>query len=306
MDKQSLIKQLESLVSESRNPNSVDLDQMSTAELVALFNQEDKTVPEAIEKASEAIVRTIDLAVKTLSKGGRLIYIGAGTSGRLGILDAVECRPTFSVPDGLIIGIIAGGEKAIQHAVEGAEDSTTMSIQDLKDIQFCKDDMLIGIAASGRTPYVISAIKYANSLDAVSACLVNNPDSVMLSMVDSGICVNVGPEVLTGSTRMKSGTSQKLVLNMISTAAMIKLGKVYQNLMVDVNATNDKLVARATRIVMQATDCEQSTAEAMLDECEQSAKTAILAILASIPPEQAKQTLKNTQGHLRNALNTIS
>jgi N-acetylmuramic acid 6-phosphate etherase len=298
-----LIQQLESLISEGRNPNTMQLDELDTRQLLTIINQEDQKVANAVAAALPAITQAVDLAVVSLQNGGRLIYIGAGTSGRLGILDAVECRPTFSVSDDLVVGLIAGGEKALIHAVEGAEDNPQAGLDDLKAINLQSNDFLLGIAASGRTPYVISALKYAKSLGCKTASLVCNPDSVMLDMVDAGICAQVGPECLTGSTRMKSGTAQKLVLNMLSTASMVKLGKVYENLMIDVNATNQKLHARAVRIVMQATQCSQELAKAALDRADNSAKLAILMILTNQDASAAKQILANSHGHLRKALN---
>lgn len=299
----TLIKQLDSLVSEGRNPNTMQLDQLNTFELLTVINQEDQKVAEAIADVLPDITKAVDFAVQCIQNGGRLIYIGAGTSGRLGVLDAVECRPTFSVSDNLVIGLIAGGESALIHAVEGAEDSETGGIKDLQAITLCEKDIVVGIAASGRTPYVISALQYANSLGCKTVSLVCNPTSPMLTMVDAGICAQVGPECLTGSTRMKSGTAQKIVLNMLSTAIMVKLGKVYENLMIDVNASNQKLRARAILIVMQATQCSQEQATTSLQLAQNSAKLAILMILTKQDVNSAKAMLENSQGHLRQALN---
>jgi N-acetylmuramic acid 6-phosphate etherase len=300
---QALIKQLDGLISEGRNPNTMQLDLLNTADLLQVINQEDQKVAFAVAKALPEITKAVDFAVHSLQNGGRLIYIGAGTSGRLGVLDAVECRPTFSVSDELVIGIIAGGESALIHAVEGAEDSESAGINDLKAINLQPNDIVVGIAASGRTPYVISALRYANSLACKTVSLVCNPTSPMLTMVDAGICAQVGPECLTGSTRMKSGTAQKIVLNMLSTATMVKLGKVYENLMIDVNATNKKLRARAIRIVMQATQCNQELARTTLEQAQNSAKLAILMILTKQDLDSAKALLEHSQGHLRKALN---
>ncbi len=297
-----LLKQLESLVSEGRNPHTMLLDQLSTLDLVKVINLEDHKVAQAVAQVLPQVAKAVDYAVDSLSNGGRLIYLGAGTSGRLGILDAVECRPTFSVPDDLVIGLIAGGERAVIHAVEGAEDDEQAGINDLTNIHLQAIDMVVGIAASGRTPYVISGLAYAKSIGCKTASLVCNPDSVMLTMVDAGICTQVGPECLTGSTRMKSGTAQKLVLNMLSTATMVKLGKVYENLMIDVNASNKKLHARAVRIVMQATQCNQSDAKIALVQAGNSAKLAILMILTGADAGRANSLLKETHGHLRQAL----
>lgn len=299
---QALIKQLDSLISEGRNPNTMQFDQLSTADLLQVINNEDQQVANAVAKTLPEITKAVDFAVHSIQNGGRLIYIGAGTSGRLGVLDAVECRPTFSVSDDLVIGIIAGGEHALIHAVEGAEDSEKDGINDLETVKLNSNDVVVGIAASGRTPYVIGALQYANSLDCKTVSLVCNPTSPMLDIVDAAICVQVGPECLTGSTRMKSGTAQKLVLNMLSTATMVKLGKVYENLMIDVNATNQKLRARAIRIVMQATECSQEKAKISLEQANNSAKLATLMILTNQDVTNAQALLESSQGHLRQAL----
>ena len=300
---QAIIKQLDTLISEGRNPHTMALDQLGTFELLRVINQEDQKVAIAVAKVLPEITKAVDFAVDCIQKGGRLIYIGAGTSGRLGVLDAVECRPTFSVSDNLVLGLIAGGEKALIHAAEGAEDSEEGAIADLQAIGLNEKDIVVGIAASGRTPYVISALQYANSLACKTVSLVCNPKSPMLALADAGICAEVGPECLTGSTRMKSGTAQKIVLNMISTATMVKLGKVYENLMIDLNASNKKLHARAIRIVMQATQCSQEQAKTSLEEAQNSAKLAILMVLTKADVDSAKAMLENSQGHLRKALN---
>jgi N-acetylmuramic acid 6-phosphate etherase len=284
----------------------MSLDILNTNDLVNIINQEDQKVAQAVASQLPNIAKAVDLIVHCIQNKGRLIYTGAGTSGRLGILDAVECRPTFSVSDELVVGIIAGGEKALTHAVEGAEDSEQDGENDLKDVNLCKNDVVVGIAASGRTPYVIGALAYANLLGCKTVCVVCNPNSPMLDMVDADICAQVGPECLTGSTRMKSGTAQKLILNMLSTAAMVKLGKVYENLMVDVNASNKKLHARAIRIVMQATQCTQEHAQTNLELADNSAKIAILMILTNTNAESARSMLADKQGHLRNAINASS
>jgi N-acetylmuramic acid 6-phosphate etherase len=299
----TLIQQLESLVSEGRNPDTMDLDTLSTLDLLKVINKEDQKVAQAVALALPSISKAVDLAVECIHNGGRIIYLGAGTSGRLGVLDAVECRPTFSVSDNLVLGLIAGGEKALIHAVEGAEDDEEAAITDLQQVSVQPNDMVVGIAASGRTPYVISALAYAKSVGCKTVSLVCNPSSPMLAMVDAGICAEVGPECLSGSTRMKSGTAQKLVLNMLSTATMVKLGKVYENLMVDVNATNKKLRARAIRIVMQATQCAQEQAQTSLTEANNSAKVAILMILTKQDATTARAMLDNKSGHLRNSIN---
>jgi N-acetylmuramic acid 6-phosphate etherase len=299
---QQILNELNHIPSEGINPASEQIDLMSTKDALQCINQQDSLVASAVAKAIPEITLAVDAAVACLKQGGRLIYIGAGTSGRLGILDAVECRPTFSVPDNIIVGIIAGGEMALISAVEGAEDDIGAAQRDLDNIQFNNQDMLVGIAASGRTPYVIGALNYAVSINAITACVVCNPNAPLIEIADIGICANVGAEVLTGSTRMKSGTAQKLILNMISTVSMIKLGKTYKNLMVDVNATNEKLVARAIRIVMQATECDRQTAVDALSIAKSNAKLAILKILTSNDITTCENLLKSNDGFLRRAL----
>jgi N-acetylmuramic acid 6-phosphate etherase len=299
---QELLQQLDHLVSEGRNPNTMNLDQLSTPDLLKVINKEDQKVAFAIEEALPDIAKAVDMALNSIQHGGRMIFMGAGTSGRLGVLDAVECRPTFSVSDKLVVGLIAGGERALIHAVEGAEDNKTAGQTDLESINLTAKDIVIGIAASGRTPYAIGGLEYANALGCSTVSLVCNPGSEMLSLAKIGICAHVGPECLTGSTRMKSGTAQKLVLNMLSTATMVKLGKVYENLMVDVNASNEKLYARAIRIVMQATQCSQELAKAALERSNNSAKLAILMILTNTEASAAKVMLDESHGHLRQAI----
>lgn len=298
----SLIQQLNNMVSENRNPNTMNLDQLSTIDLVSVINQEDQKVALSVKAVLPQIAQAVEFAVASINAGGRLVYMGAGTSGRLGVLDAVECRPTFSVPDDMVIGLIAGGEKALIHAVEGAEDNIQMGADDLSAINLKPNDIVVGIAASGRTPYVLGGLAYANKLGCKTVSVVCNPQAPMLGVCDVGICAQVGAECLTGSTRMKSGTAQKLILNTLSTATMVKLGKVYENLMVDVNATNQKLHARALRIVMQATQCDQNTAQITLEEAQNSAKLAILMLLSNKSASAAKTLLTNTKGHLRDAL----
>lgn len=293
---------LESLLSEGRNPNSMDLDMLSSRELLARINDEDHRVAPAIEKELDAIAQLTDLIVDRLRKGGRLIYSGAGTSGRLGVLDAAECRPTFSVPDGLVIGVIAGGERALKHAVEGAEDDRAQGAMDLKQLALSPLDVVVGLSASGRTPYVCGALEFARSKGCVTGAIACSPNAAMFAFADIAIAPVVGPEVLTGSTRMKSGTAQKLVLNMLSTATMVKLGKAYQNLMVDVNASNAKLKARAIRIVMLATDCDEETAKAALSQTDYHAKTAIVMLLTQCSASDAAMRLAQHQGYIRDAI----
>ena len=267
---------LSNLVTESRNHHSEHIDTLSTLEMLKVINNEDKKVPFAVEATLPHIARLVDKVVTAFSQGGRLIYCGAGTSGRLGILDASECPPTYGTPHDMVIGLIAGGHKAILQAVENAEDNVQLGAEDLRQLNFNAKDVLVGIAASGRTPYVIGALEYARSLGAVTGAISCNPDSPIAQRADIAITPIVGPEVVTGSSRMKAGTAQKLVLNMITTGAMIKMGKVFGNLMVDVEATNAKLIERQIRIVMQATECERATAEQALAQCQRHCKTAIL------------------------------
>lgn len=299
---ENLLQTLSTLITEQRNPNSMHVDSLSALEIVQLMNQEDKQVPLAIEKCLPQIAQAVECIVAAFQQGGRLVYIGAGTSGRLGVLDASECPPTFGVSPEMVKGIIAGGERALRHPIEGAEDSKTHAVVDLQTIQFSSKDVLVGIAASGRTPYVIGALEYAKSLGSVTVSIASNPNSAMANIVDIAIDTVVGPEVLTGSSRLKSGTAQKLVLNMLTTASMILMGKCYQNLMVDVQASNEKLKARAIRIVMQATDCDKALAEETLKQADQNAKLAIMMILSGLDRAQAEALLEKHHGKLQLAL----
>jgi len=299
---ENLLQTLSTLITEQRNPNSMHVDSLSALEIVQLMNKEDKQVPLAIEKCLPQIAQAVECIVAAFQQGGRLVYIGAGTSGRLGVLDASECPPTFGVSPEMVKGIIAGGERALRHPIEGAEDSKTQAVVDLQTIQFSSKDVLVGIAASGRTPYVIGALEYAKSLGSVTVSIASNPNSAMANIVDIAIDTVVGPEVLTGSSRLKSGTAQKLVLNMLTTASMILMGKCYQNLMVDVQASNEKLKARAIRIVMQATDCDKALAEETLKLADQNAKLAIMMILSGLDRAQAEALLEKHQGKLQLAL----
>ena len=299
---ENLLQTLSTLITEQRNPNSMHVDSLSALEIVQLMNDEDKQVPLAIEKCLPQIAQAVERIVSAFQQGGRLVYIGAGTSGRLGVLDASECPPTFGVSPEMVKGIIAGGERALRHPIEGAEDSKAQAVVDLQAIQFSSKDVLVGIAASGRTPYVIGALEYAKSLGSVMVSIASNPNSAMANIVDIAIDTVVGPEVLTGSSRLKSGTAQKLVLNMLTTASMILMGKCYQNLMVDVQASNEKLKARAIRIVMQATDCDKAIAEETLKQADQNAKLAIMMILSGLDRAQAEALLEKHQGKLQLAL----
>ncbi|OEO32714.1 N-acetylmuramic acid 6-phosphate etherase [Devosia insulae DS-56] len=301
-DRRVLLSELELLVSEERNPRTMGIDLMATPEIVATINAEDRLVPEAVGKTLPQVAQAVDRIVEAFGKGGRLIYIGAGTSGRLGVLDASECPPTFGVPPTMVVGVIAGGLGALVSAVEGAEDSVTGGAADLRAIDLTNRDVVVGIAVSGRTPYVIGALNYAKSLGAVTVGLTCNPDSAIAGLADISIAPLVGAEVVTGSTRLKSGTAQKLVLNMLSTASMIRIGKTYQNLMVDVRTSNEKLLARAVRIVMQATDCPEQVAEEALERTGNDVKLAILIILTGLDVEAARTAMAGAGGFLRRAL----
>lgn len=290
----------EPLTTEQRNPNSMDLDQKSVREILELLNQEDATVPLAIRDEFDQIESVINLVINSFKNGGRLIYVGAGTSGRLGILDASECPPTFGVDKSFVQGIIAGGSEAMTNAIEGAEDNELAGGDDLKKVGITNKDVVIGIAASGRTPYVIGALKYAKEIGAKTASISNNKNSKIGAIADVTIEVVTGPEVLTGSTRLKAGTAQKLVLNMITTTSMIHIGKVYQNLMVDVQPTNDKLVERAKRIIMEATDVNYDVAENYFERAHRQVKVAIVMILLNCSYEEAIKNLEESQGFIKN------
>ncbi|CAM3667607.1 N-acetylmuramic acid 6-phosphate etherase [Rheinheimera salexigens] len=298
----SLLQQLEKMSSESRHPDTWDLDQLSSLDIVKKINQQDQTVATSVAACLEQVAIVTDKIVDAFQQGGRLVYLGAGTSGRLGILDAVECPPTYSVPASQVVALIAGGDNAVYKAVEGAEDNPDLAVTDLKNIDFNKHDILVGIAASGRTPYVLGGLAYARSIGAYTAAISCNADAAVLAAADCGICAVVGAEVVTGSTRMKAGTAQKMILNMLTTAAMVRCGKVYQNLMVDLHASNEKLEARAVRIVMQATDCPADTARHALIAANNSAKLAILHILTGDDISRCQQKLQLNGDSIRQAL----
>jgi len=287
---------------EQRNPASEHLDTLTTQELVALINREDAAIAAVVGGQSEAIAAAIDLLTAKLGSGGRLIYIGAGTSGRLGVLDAAECAPTFNADPEDVIGIIAGGDTALRNAVEGAEDSPEAGAADLRALQLNDADVVTGIAASGATPYVIGALEYANELGANTIAVTCNSDSPLGAIADIEIVLVVGPEVLSGSTRMKSGTATKMVLNMLSTGVMIRLGKTYGNLMVDLCASNRKLVDRATRIVCLLTDLDENAARVLLSRCDGELKTAIVCQRLELNPGEARNRLARVDGRLRAAL----
>ncbi|MFC2765268.1 MAG: N-acetylmuramic acid 6-phosphate etherase [Lancefieldella parvula] len=293
---------LTKLVTETRNPNTMELDQMTPLELVSVMNQEDLNVVTGVKEVLPQVARAIEWAVSSLEAGGRIVYFGAGTSGRLGVLDAVECPPTFGVSPDVVVGLIAGGEKAFVRAVEGAEDSLELCEEELKKIGLNKNDIAIGIAASGRTPYVIGGLRYARSLGCKTVAIACNKGSEVGKEAELAIEPSCGPEVLTGSTRLKAGTAQKMILNMISTGSMVGVGKAYQNLMVDVQQTNKKLVVRAQNITMAATGCTREEAAQALEQADGNAKLAIVMLLTQMPVEEAKAKLEAAHGHVRGAL----
>lgn len=297
-----LLSELDRLVSEGRNPRTADLDLLPLPELLARMNAEDAAVPAAVAAELPQIARAVEAIAAAFRAGGRLVYAGAGTSGRLGVLDASECPPTFGVPEEMVVGLIAGGDHALRHAMEGAEDDSAAAATDLRGIALSARDVLVGITVSGRTPYVLGALRHGRAVGAVTVALSCNPDSAVAALADIAISPVVGPEVLTGSTRLKSGTAQKLVLNMLTTASMICIGKAYGNLMVDLRVTNDKLAARATRIVMQATGCTEHEAQAALAAAGGQVKPAILMLLTGLEAAAACARLEAAGGVLRAAL----
>jgi N-acetylmuramic acid 6-phosphate etherase len=297
-----IISELEHLISEEQNPNTMEIDLLTTAEVLRAINREDRSVPDAVGKVIAEIARAVDRIVDAFGKGGRLIYMGAGTSGRLGVLDAAECPPTFGVPGDMVVGLIAGGADALAGAAEGAEDDAEEGAAALKGIGLTQKDVVVGIAASGRTPYVVGGLTYAKALGATTVALSCNQDCTIAHIADIAILPVVGPEVLAGSTRLKSGTAQKLVLNMLTTASMIRLGKCYQNLMVDLSPANAKLIARAARIVMLATGCAAEQAQEALKRTDNDVKLAILMTVTGMPIEKAKLALRNAGGFLRKAI----
>ena len=290
------------LTTEGRNPDSEAIDSLSPVEIVRLINAEDARVAEAVRRETERIARAIEVIADRLQRGGRLIYIGAGTSGRLGVIDAAECPPTFNTDPGMVVGLIVGGPSAMIRAVEGAEDRVELAAEDLAEIGLSERDVLVGIATSGRTPYVIAGLKHARSKGAFAIGLSCNQDPALADCCDLLIAPVVGPEVISGSTRMKAGTATKMVLNMLTTGAMVRLGKTYGNLMVDLRATNSKLIERAGRIVMTLTDLAEEEARALLARCDGELKTAIVSHRKSLSPDEARRILAKVNGHLRRAL----
>lgn len=300
-----LIRELSGLTSEARNPDTLDIDLLPTPEILRKINRADREVPRAVGQVLPQIAAAVDAIVTAFKAGGRLVYMGAGTSGRLGILDAVECPPTYGVREGTVVGLIAGGEAAFLRAQEGAEDNPELGRRDLQDIGLNARDLVVGIAASGRTPYVIGGLRYARELGCTTVALSCNTTAAIADEADIAILPDVGPEVLTGSTRMKSGTAQKLVLNMLTTASMIRLGKSFYNLMVDVKATNAKLVGRTRRIVMEATGVSLEEADRVLSQCGHNAKLAIMMILSGLDSATAERALEEADGFLRLALQRV-
>lgn len=293
---------LSQLTTELRNSHTMNLDKMTPYEIARVMNQEDEKAVNAVREVLPEIALAIEGAARTLMKGGRLIYIGAGTSGRLGVLDAAECPPTFGVSRDLVVGLIAGGEKAFTEAVEGAEDSKTLCEKELKEAGLSEKDMVIGLAASGRTPYVVYGLRYASSIGCKTAAIACNKESEIGKEADIAIEPVTGPEVLTGSTRLKAGTAQKMVLNMISTGCMVGIGKVYENLMVDVKQSNEKLVVRSQNILMTATGCTRKEAEDALAEADGHVKTAVVMILSDCDTGTAGEKLLRAGGNIRKAL----
>ena len=290
------------LKTEESNPESERLDAMSPLEIVRLMNREDHLVIEAVEAMQEVIARSIERIAERLSSGGRLVYIGAGTSGRLGVLDASECPPTFRTDPAMVVGVIAGGRDALTRAIEGAEDSPEEGASDLEELKVGAADVVVGIATSGRTPYVLGALQWARQQGACTIGIACNRESPMEPLVDEMVVLDVGPEILSGSTRLKSGTATKMVLNMLSTATMVQLGKTFGHWMVDLKPSNQKLRARSIRMIQLLGEVDAEKAEELLDRCDGEVKTAVVAARANLPPEMARGRLRDAGGHLRRAI----
>lgn len=290
-------------VTEQRNPASYQIDTKSTAEILTIINNEDKKVPEAVSQAIPQLTRLVDRAVEVFQKGGRLFYLGAGTSGRLGVLDASECPPTYGVSPDMVQGFIAGGDAALRRSIEGAEDDEKHGIDQLRGAGFSAADMLVGITASGSAPYVLGALRYARSLGSPTGAISCNKDSHTFELADYPIYLPVGPEIVTGSTRMKSGTAQKLALNMITTTAMIRLGKVYNNFMIDLMPVNAKLVERSKRLINEITGCGEVRAAQIFEDSGRKIRTAVIMASLAVSKEEAEALLKQGNGNINNALN---
>ncbi|HSP86679.1 MAG TPA: N-acetylmuramic acid 6-phosphate etherase [Ignavibacteriaceae bacterium] len=302
-ESKKIFEELKGISTEQRNPKSLDIDSRSTLEILKIINDEDKTVAFAVEKEIKYIEQAVELVVESIKNGGRLLYFGAGTSGRIGVIDASECPPTFGTPFGLIEGFIAGGKEAMFRAQEGAEDFEENGAKDIIAAKVTNKDVVCGIAASRRTPYVVGAIKKAKQVGAKTIFVTTNPrKDFNIKEVDIAICPYVGPEVIMGSTRMKSGTAQKLVLNMLTTAAMIRLGKVYENMMIDLQMTNKKLVERSKKIVMTITNISYEEAEDYLKKADGHVKTTLVMILANVDVDEARKRLAQADGFVRKAI----
>ncbi|MEU0473307.1 N-acetylmuramic acid 6-phosphate etherase [Streptomyces olivaceus] len=297
-----LRSQLESLTTEAFRPELAEIDRLPTLDLARLMNGEDTTVPGAVAERLPEIAAAVDAVAARMARGGRLVYAGAGTAGRLGVLDASECPPTFNTTSGQVVGLIAGGPDAMVTSVEGAEDSAELARADLDALGLTADDAVVGVSASGRTPYAVGAVEHARALGALTVGLACNRGSALAAAAEHGIEVVTGPELITGSTRLKAGTAQKLVLNMLSTITMVRLGKTYGNLMVDVRASNEKLRARSRRIVAQATGAADADVERALAATDGEVKHAILVLLADVDGPTAARLLEESAGHLRAAL----
>lgn len=302
-NRQNLFEEISKLTTEQRNPRSMEIDTLPTLEILKIINEEDKLVPIAVEKELPYIEQAVEIIVGAFKKGGRLLYFGAGTSGRLGVVDASECPPTFGTPYGMIEGFIAGGYEAMFRAQEGAEDKEENGAKDVLAANVSANDVVCGIAASRRTPYVVGAVKKAKELGAKTLYVTTNPRKDFdIEEVDVAICPYVGPEVVMGSTRMKSGTAQKLVLNMLTTTSMIRLGKVYENMMVDLQMTNKKLIERSKKIVMTITGLNYEDATIALEKAKGHVKTALVMVLANVDYKEAKERLKRADGFARKAI----
>ena len=293
---------LHNLTTESRNPASESIDRMSAEQIVQLMNSEDAQVVAAVGRESKQIAAAIDIVTNRLGLGGRLIYLGAGTSGRLGVLDASECPPTFSTPTEMVVGLIAGGHEALTRSIEGAEDYPTVAVSDLKSVSLTKSDVLVGIGTSGRTPYVIGGLEYAKQIGTFTIGFSCNQNSPIATISDLAITPVVGPEVVSGSTRLKAGTATKMVLNMLTTGAMVKLGKTFGNLMVDLTAVNEKLKLRSLRLVTELTNLDESAAKRLLEQCDGELKTAIVSHKRNLSADNARKVLAQNDGHLYRAL----
>lgn len=293
---------LDGLTTEQRNPDSERIDELSSLEIVRIINVADQVIAEAVGKEANAIASAVDRITEAFVNGGRLIYLGAGTSGRLGVLDASECPPTFNTDPSQVVGLIAGGYSALVKSIEGAEDAPEGGRQDLEEAELTNQDVVVGIATSGRTPYVLGALQYANDLGCTTVSIACNKGSEIEAVSDIAICPVVGPEIVSGSTRMKAGTATKMILNSITTAAMIRLGKTYGNLMVDLRATNSKLRERSRRIVRTIADVDEETAQILLDRCDGEVKTAIVSSVRNVTAEIARAILKESKNHLRTAM----